>query len=905
MLSRLRHLSVPVTVFLLLVADAGAERSNKVFNRGHITRELAKAPRVEVIVNLSALPSRTRAADRRSPAAMRQRRQNIHRAQQDVLDRIPAAQVQARFRYENLASFSAEVTAAGLARLEAMEEVDSIEPVYILEPHLAQGIPLIGANTYRGTHDGAGMSIAICDTGIDYTHTYLGGGGFPNSKVIGGYDFGNSDADPMPVSSAHGTSCAGIAAGDSGTVGDYIGGVAPAARLYALKIEPDAGGGASSSAMVAAWDWCVTHQNDDPSNPIMVISTSFGGGQYYDLCDSSSPSMTDAAENAVAAGITLFVSSGNDGFCDSMGWPACISSVISVGAVYDAAFGTYNPCVDAASCAPKTAGGCTSGYYATDVTAADKVTSYANIASFLSMHAPANRCYTLDIVGATGYSTGDYTTGFGGTSAACPYAAGAAACLQAAAMAQIGRYLTPEEVKLILTGTGDDITDSKVAITKPRVQVANAIGVFPEGLLTFDSATYAAREGSGTARVTVVRAGGTSGVATVNFATADNTATAGVDYAAASGMLTWSDGDGAEQYIDVTLLNDGTSENDETFTVSLSGPSGAGLATQTVATVTIANDDLPYAEGFESGRGSWTHASGNDFDWTRNSGETTSSSTGPNGAHAGTWYIYTEASDPNYPTKTASIDLVLDFSGAGAPELGFYYHMYGSAMGTLSVDVYDGSWHLAEWSRSGQQHASSAVAWSQATVDLSAYAGNSNVTIRFRGVTASSWTSDMAVDAITVVDTAPLQDLTIVSTNGGGDPAVGVHSYAQGTSVTCAITNSPLMVIETTRSSQLVCTGWVGTGSAPATGSTTNTGAFNLNTDSEVTWLWAVSNLWLSNQTVMATITEEALDTITAGDGYTVASTADVTLSAGSEVRLEPGFHARTGSVFRAKIAID
>ena len=57
--------------------------------------------------------------------------------------------------------------------------------------------------------------------------------------------------------------------------------------------------------------------------------------------------MTTAAANAVAAGITIFASSGNDGYCDSMGWPACISHVNSVGAVYDAVFGPYLPCINA------------------------------------------------------------------------------------------------------------------------------------------------------------------------------------------------------------------------------------------------------------------------------------------------------------------------------------------------------------------------------------------------------------------------------------------------------------------------------------------------------------------------------------------------------------------------------
>ena len=122
--------------------------------------------------------------------------------------------------------------------------------------------------------------------------------------------------------------------------GDYIGGVAYDAKLYALKITYDAtGGSAYESDMIEAWEWVVTHQNDNPSYPIMVISTSFGGGYYTSHCDAASPGMTTAAANAVAAGITLFVSSGNDGFYDGTGWPACITHVNSVGAVYDANLG--------------------------------------------------------------------------------------------------------------------------------------------------------------------------------------------------------------------------------------------------------------------------------------------------------------------------------------------------------------------------------------------------------------------------------------------------------------------------------------------------------------------------------------------------------------------------------------
>ncbi|MBP8132027.1 MAG: S8 family serine peptidase, partial [Candidatus Hydrogenedentes bacterium] len=365
-----------------------------------------------------------------------------HAAAEAVLSRLTALEFEEHLRFDNFAGFAGRVSKAGLQRLLADAAVKFVEPVRILESHLAQGIPLMNATTVRTCYNGNGMSIAVCDTGIDYTHARLGAGVFPNAKVLGGYDFGDSDANPIPNTQAHGTCCAGIAAGDLGTVGSYIGGVAYNAKLYALKISYGTTGSATSTAMVAAWDWCVTHQNDNPAYPILVISTSFGGGRYYSTAegDAASPSMTIAANNAVAAGITVLASSGNDGYCDSMGWPACISSVISVGAVYDADFGHYYPCVNAASCASKIAtSGCSTGYYVDDSTAPDKVTAYSNTASFLTLLAPANACYTTDITGSSGYSTGDYYSSFGGTSAACPYAAGAVASLQSAAMGILGR----------------------------------------------------------------------------------------------------------------------------------------------------------------------------------------------------------------------------------------------------------------------------------------------------------------------------------------------------------------------------------------------------------------------------------------------------------------------------------
>ena len=226
--------------------------------------------------------------------------------------------------------------------------------------------------------------------------------------------------------------------------------------------------------MIEAWEWCIAHQYDDANNPIMVINTSFGAGGYTGYCDSYSPAMTTAAANAKAAGMTLFVSSGNDGYCDAIGWPACISHVVSVGAVCDAHFtaDSIGWCVAAESCAEKhPTWGCSSGYYAPNVPYGDQVAVYSNTASFLSLLAPSNWATTTAVGG--GYWTATY--GFGGTSASSPYAAGAAACLQSAAKVITGTFLAPDQVESTLMDTGDSITDTKVAITRPRVNLGNAV----------------------------------------------------------------------------------------------------------------------------------------------------------------------------------------------------------------------------------------------------------------------------------------------------------------------------------------------------------------------------------------------------------------------------------------------
>ncbi|MFA5424169.1 MAG: protease inhibitor I9 family protein, partial [Phycisphaerae bacterium] len=146
---------------------------------------------VRVIVNLTE-PNEVKQASLWKKRAMRGRlRDRIRERNYEVLSAVGEKQFRLKRSYDNIAAFSGEVTAEGLNSLLANPLVQSVEPDRVEHLHLAQGLPLIGGTIYRSLYEGAGVAVAIVDTGIDYTHPKLGNGGFPNSKVIGGYDYGD------------------------------------------------------------------------------------------------------------------------------------------------------------------------------------------------------------------------------------------------------------------------------------------------------------------------------------------------------------------------------------------------------------------------------------------------------------------------------------------------------------------------------------------------------------------------------------------------------------------------------------------------------------------------------------------------------------------------------------------
>ncbi len=424
---------------------------SKLVDSQTIYNEINASGTAKIIVTLADIDFDT---DWSSTASVSMTQNAVAYRQTKVLSSLETGEFTLTNQYRNIAALGGRVTASGLTSLLNNSLVAHIEPVRVYYPSLAQAIPMGNAMATRPQYNGQSCAVAIVDTGIDYRHSRLGGGGFPNAKILGGFDFGDNDADPMPVEGAkltdgwswgaHGTNCAGIVAGNLGTVGDYIGGVAYGAKLYALKatLDSDPYQGLPSSATYAAWDWCLTHKDDNASYPIRVISNSWGGGKYdnEEDADNASPAFAALAKTIVDAGITILAASGNNGYTDGIAWPAAMSNVISVGALYD-----------------------TTG----------KVTSYSNTANNLDILAPADPVYTTDLVGALSY-TGDYYPYFNGTSSACPFAAGCVAALQSAALDYLGAPLSPAQVEVILKATGTSVTDTKVAVTKPMVNLLSA-----------------------------------------------------------------------------------------------------------------------------------------------------------------------------------------------------------------------------------------------------------------------------------------------------------------------------------------------------------------------------------------------------------------------------------------------
>ncbi len=150
----------------------------------------------------------------------------------------------------------------------------------------------------------------------------------------------------------------------------------------------------------------------------------------------------------------------------------------------------------------------------------------------------------------------------------------------------------------------------------------------------------------------------------------------------------------------------------------------------------------------------WTATTTIDPNWeTESSGTANSSSTGPLNDFSGTGnYVYMEVSGGSLGDTAGLITPPIDLTGLSVPELTFYYHMYGATMGSLDVQVWNGSTWTSELVIVGEQHSSETAPWSKGIVGLTAYSGV--IQVKFLGTKGSSFTGDISIDEFKI-DEAP------------------------------------------------------------------------------------------------------------------------------------------------------
>ncbi len=264
----------------------------------------------------------------------------VHRAGGNVLARYDTA----------LPGLLVRLPVGSDAAIATLPGVRRVAPAPYATLHLRDSVPATGARRVVEELgiDGAGTTIAIADSGIDYTHAAFGGPGseeayeaaaasaeriddtyvgeplFPSARVIGGWDFagrlydpdctptgeltGRCSATPRPDPDpldklGHGTIVAGTAAGqETGTVGP---GVAPGVGLVALKIFGLTG---STALLVDAIEWAIEANMGVANRPhIDVLNLSLG------VPYGSSVLVEEGViRRAVEAGIVVVASAGND-----------------------------------------------------------------------------------------------------------------------------------------------------------------------------------------------------------------------------------------------------------------------------------------------------------------------------------------------------------------------------------------------------------------------------------------------------------------------------------------------------------------------------------------------------------------------------------------------------------------
>jgi len=348
--------------------------------------------------------------------------------------------------YEHaLNGYAARMSEAAARQVARDARVLSIEPDRVITSNvkpgqtvglppqtLPTGISRIGAHAssaLSGNGQGAvDVDVAVIDTGIDLKH--------PDLNVVGGRNClsGRSYAD----GNGHGTHVAGTIGAKDDAAG--VVGVAPGARLWAVRVLDDTGVGTTSSVLCGV-DWVTANA---ATLEVANMSISGSGTEPAGSGCSTGDGYHDAICRSVAKGVTYVVAAGNSAADAATAVPAAYDEVITVSALAD--FDGLPGGVAASTCRPD---------------ADDTLASFSNFGEDVDVIAPGT------CINST-WLAGTYKT-ISGTSMAAPHVAGAAALYLATHPGA-----APLTVQTVLRDAGADdwsSQDDPDGVEEPRVDV--------------------------------------------------------------------------------------------------------------------------------------------------------------------------------------------------------------------------------------------------------------------------------------------------------------------------------------------------------------------------------------------------------------------------------------------------
>lgn len=250
------------------------------------------------------------------------------KAAEKFLNRFSALEVNFRYRYA-LRGMAVKMPQQVLDKIASDPDIAYIVPDVLLSLNaqtLPTGVNRVNADSNAvanidGVDERVDVDIAILDTGIDLDHPDLNVFNYAYCKPQGRFNYTCADGDVGANDvNSHGTHVAGIAAALDNSSG--VVGVAPGARLWAVKVLEDDGTGAGSQ-ILAGVDYVTAH-----AGTIEVANMSLtGSGDFQPL--------TDAIDAAVAAGVVFTLAAGNDHIDVSQVFPAGNANAITVSAFED------------------------------------------------------------------------------------------------------------------------------------------------------------------------------------------------------------------------------------------------------------------------------------------------------------------------------------------------------------------------------------------------------------------------------------------------------------------------------------------------------------------------------------------------------------------------------------------